>query len=134
MPRASSVTASSARAEPSEPIARPAPGAPAVAPAGGVLGLGPHDEPPTQPGRVGVLDDGGDRHGSPGLDVVGHLPELGEGLPAHLFDEDVEDAPAGQPDGIRVVVADAVALQDGHAVGDHTLGELVDRALDAARR
>ena len=35
------------------------------------------------------------------------------------LDEDVEDAPAGQPHGIRVVVADAVALQRPAALGHH---------------
>ena len=49
--------------------------------------------------------------GRPARDVGGDLAELGERLAGDLLDEDVEDAPAGQPHGIRVVVADAVALE-----------------------
>src|SRR5262249_20911346 len=58
--------------------------------------------------------------------------ELGKGVLRDLLDEDVEDAPTGQPDGICVVVADAVALEHGVAGLDDLLPELVDGALDAA--
>ena len=83
--------------------------------AGALAVVGPHDQPPADPGRVGVLDDG--RHGdrATGLDVVGDLTELGEGLLVDLLDVDVEDAAAGQPDRERVVVADAVPLEHGVA-------------------
>ena len=61
-----------------------------------------------------------------------HLGQLGERRRVDRLDEDVDDAAAGQPDGERVVVADAVALQHRLAAGQHLLRQLVDRALDAA--
>ena len=50
----------------------------------------------------------------------------------HRLDEDVEDPAAGQADGERVVVGDAVPLQDRPPGRDDLLGQVVDRALDAA--
>ena len=70
--------------------------------------------------------------GRPALDVGRHRAELGEALLVDDLDEDVEDAAAGQADRERVLVADAVALQHRLPVGHHLLGQLVDRALDAA--
>ena len=70
--------------------------------------------------------------GSCRVDRLGDLAELGERLPGDRLDEHVEDAAAGQADGERVVVADAVALERRHAGLDDVLGLLVDRALDAA--
>ena len=96
-------TAASARGEPRRPA----------------VGVGAYDEPAAQPGRVRVLDHGGERDRAAGLDVVGDLAELGEGLPVDPLDEDVEDAAAGEPDRERVVVGDAVALQHRHAGRDH---------------
>ena len=72
---------------------------------------------PTQLGSS-CCDDGRHRDGSSGLDVGGHRSELGERLLVDHLDEDVEDATAGQPDRERVLVADAVALEDRCAVGD----------------
>ena len=59
-------------------------------------------------------------------------PSSGKRRRGRPLDEDVEDAAAGQPDRERVVVADAVALQHRRAGRDDLLGQLVDRALDAA--
>ena len=59
-------------------------------------------------------------------------PSSGNVSPVHLLDEHVDDPAAGQADGERVVVADAVALQHRTAVREDLLAELVDRALDAA--
>ena len=60
-----------------------------------------------------MLDDGGQGDRAPGLEVVGDLLELGEGLAVHLLDIHVEDAAAGQADGEGVIVGDAVPLQHG---------------------
>ena len=78
-------------------------------------GLGAYDDPAADPLGVRVLDHGGQRDGAAGVDVVGDLTELGEGLLVHLLDVHVEDAAAGQADRERVVVGDAVALEDGSA-------------------
>jgi hypothetical protein len=79
-----------------------------------------------------VLDDGGQRHRPPGLDVRGDLTQLREGLLRDLLHIDVEDAAAGEPDGERVVVGDAVPLQHRLPGLDHRLRQLVDRAFHAA--
>ena len=60
-----------------------------------------------------MLDHGGECDGPSGLDVVGDLAELREGLARHLLDEHVEDPATGQAHRERVVVGDAVADQDG---------------------
>ena len=59
-------------------------------------------------------------------------PSSGKVSLVDLLDEDVEDAAAGQPDRERVVVGDAVPLEHRLAGRDDRLGQLVDRALDAA--
>ena len=59
-------------------------------------------------------------------------PSSGKVSCDHLLDEDVEDPAAGEPDRERVVVGDAVPLEHRLAGPDHRLGEVVDRALDAA--
>jgi hypothetical protein len=62
---------------------------------------------------VGPLDDGddGDRLVPP--DRQRELAQLGERLAGHRLDEDVEDAAAGQPHREGVVVAHAVAPEQG---------------------
>ncbi len=50
----------------------------------------------------------------------------------HRGDQDVDDAAAGQAHGEGVVVAVAEALQDGLAVPQRLLAQLVDRAFHAA--
>ena len=60
---------------------------------------------------AGPADDRGHRDRRLRAHRVGHRRELGEGLGVDRLDEDVEDPAAGQPDGERVVVGDAVALQ-----------------------
>ena len=96
--------------------------------------IGAYDEPAAKPGRVGMLDDCCHGDGTAGSDVVGDLTELGEGDAVDLLDVHVEDAAAGQSDGERVVVADAVALEHRSAVSGDLLAELVDGALDATTR
>ena len=95
---------------------------------------GAHDQPPADPSGVGMVDHGGDRDGPPCGDVGSHHVELGKGLPGDRFDEDVENAAAGETDREGVVVADAVALQPGDAGGRHLDGRLIDGRLDAAPR
>ena len=58
--------------------------------------------------------------------------ELGAGKGVDRSHQDVEDAATGEPDRESVVVTDAVRLQDGDAVAQHLLGDLVDRSLDAS--
>jgi hypothetical protein len=97
--------------------------------AGGAVG--PHDQPPAQP--VGVAADAGEHgHRGTGPDRGGHLTEFGEGVAVDPFDEHVDDAAAGQPDGERVVVADPVAPQHRGTGGGDLLGQLVHRAFHAA--
>ena len=81
---------------------------------------------------AGPVDDGRDRDRLVRPDRGHHVRQLGERRRVDRLDEDVDDAAAGQPDRERVVVADAVPLQDRLAAGHHLLRELVDRALDAA--
>ena len=59
--------------------------------------------------------------------------ELGKRAARDRFDEDVDDAAAGEPDGEGVVVADAVTLRAAALPSaHHVVGQFVDRALDAA--
>lgn len=51
------------------------------------------------------------------------------GARPHRHDQDVDDAAAGQTDGEGVVIAVAEALQDGLAVLEGLLAQLVDRPL-----
>jgi len=79
-----------------------------------------------------VRDHGRDRGGALRRDVVCHRLQLREGPRRHRFGEDVDDPPARQSDRERVVVGDAVLLQLRPSAMHHLVGELVDRALDAA--
>src|SRR5699024_8656463 len=74
------------------------------------------------------------RHGTPGVDVVRDLVELGERLLGDRLDEDVEDATAGQAHLESVVVADPVPLEHRRTGRGNVLGEFVDRTLDASTR
>ena len=73
---------------------------------------GPHDEPAARagPGR-GARSRWHTATGRPASMSAATSPSSGNVSAVDLLDEDVEDAAAGQPDGERVVVADAVALQ-----------------------
>ena len=95
MPRASSATASSRRCDAEGARGAVGPDAPGAGPS---RSLGPGD-----------AGDDGDRFVP--VDGLLDLAQLGERLARDRLDEDVEDAAAGQPDGERVVVADAVAPQ-----------------------
>ncbi len=75
--------------------------------------VGADDEPPPHPRGVGVLDHRGERDRAAGIDVGGDLAQLGEGLAGDALDVHVEDPAAGQADGERVVVGDAVPLEGG---------------------
>ncbi len=77
-------------------------------------------------------DDRRDRHGPATANVVSDLVEIRERGMADRLDEYVDDAATGKTDGERVVVADAVALQDRLRTITHPSGELEDGALDAA--
>ena len=91
-----------------------------------------HDQSTPDPcAALDVADQGGDRDRAARTDGVGHVAELGEAGPVDLFDEDVDDPAAGQPDGEGVVVADPVALQHRVSVVPGALGEFVDRTLHA---
>ena len=89
--------------------------------------------PPAWRRAARAVDDR--RHGdrlavADGRDDLGRAP--GTSARDDRLDEDVDDAAAGEADGERVVVGDAVALQHRPSGGRHLLGEVVDRALDAA--
>jgi hypothetical protein len=56
-------------------------------------------------------DDGRDGDRLARVDRRGDLAELGERLAVDHLDEHVEDAAAREPDGERVLVADAVPLK-----------------------
>ncbi len=79
-----------------------------------------------------TVDHGGDRDRSAGCDRILHPGDVGEVLWIYPTDEQLDRAAAGQPDGERVVVSDAVADELRIARGEHRLRDLVDRAFDAA--
>ena len=81
-----------------------------------------------------MRDHGGDRDWPVLGDVVGHGLEFRKRRARDRFDEDVDDAAAGEPDREGVVVADSVALEPRRAVPHNVGGQFVDRALDAAAR
>ena len=93
-----------------------------------------HDEPPPDPLAVGVVHDGRHRHRALRTDVVGDGVEVRKRLARHRFDEDVQNAAAGETDREGVVVADAVALQPGDAGVRHLDRRFIDGRLDAAPR
>ena len=115
MPSASSRTASSSRSLPREPL-----------PASGRTTIRRPTRSPAPLISVATAT------GRPAATSRGDVAELRKAVPADRLDEDVDDAAAGQPDRERVVVADAVALQDAAPVRSRGLGQLVHRALDAA--
>ena len=85
------------------------------------------------PERARPVDERGDGHRLARSRIASSTsPSSGKRRGVDRLDEDVDDAAAGQPDRERVVVADAVALQHRHPGGHDLLGQLVDRALDAA--
>lgn len=75
-----------------------------------------------------------DRDRPVGGDVVGDIGQLGERALRHRLDEDVEDAAAGQSNGERIVIADAVTFQPGRSLAHNVIRELVHRTLDAPAR
>ena len=96
--------------------------------------VGSDHEPAAHPRRVDMRDHGGDRDRPVLGDVVGHGLQLRKRRARDRFDEDVDDAAAGEPDGECVVVGDSVPLEPRRAVGHNVIGQFVDRALDAAAR
>ena len=70
--------------------------------------------------------------GRPAAMSAAIAPSSGNVSRDDLLDVHVQDAAAGEADGERVVVGDAVPLEDRRAGVDDLLAELVDRALDAA--
>ena len=115
-PRASSVTASSARADPRDPSTE----------------CGADDQPASEPGGSGWAMTVATAVGRCAAMSSAIASNCGKVLPRHRLGEDVDDPAAGQADGERVVVADAVALQLGLPGCDDLVGEFVDGGLDAA--
>ena len=61
----------------------------------------------------------------------GDVTEFGEAGSAHRLDEDLDYAAAGEPDGERVVVADAIGLQQRLAGAADLTPNLVHGSFDA---
>jgi hypothetical protein len=79
-----------------------------------------------------VVDHGRDRHGMASLYIRENVLELWERGPIDLLDVHVDDPATGQSNGEGIEVGDAVPLQHRRARRQDLLGELIDRALDAA--
>ena len=97
-PRASSWTASSARAEPSDPVGS----------------VGSDDHAASEPRGSGCSMTVATATGRAGIAST-TASSCGKVLRDNVLDVHVEDAAAGQPDGEGVVVGDAVALEAGYA-------------------
>ena len=90
-----------------------------------------HHDPAAQPGRGRGSMTVARATGRP-ASMSSAISPSSRRLAVHLLDVHVEDPAAGQPGRERVVVGDAVPLEDRLPGLDHGLRELVDRTLDAA--
>ena len=79
-----------------------------------------------------MVDHGGHRHRPVRGDIGDDCLKLRKCVTGQRFYEDIEDAPAGQANGERVVVADPVPLQPWNPGLGHLDSRLVHRSLDAA--